>query len=109
MVPRRPSGFGAAGQWTRTIECRSSCQTVTKPKAVTMGFYKLDEDDLGYQVVLWNSQRDIPDRTLAAAVGVSIGLAAFYEAVVQYPAPRRIILKIGARVIRDTERHGREP
>lgn len=73
-----------------------------------MGIYKLDDDDLGFQVVLWNDVKDIPGRTLAAAVGISIARAAYFEALNHYtPDRHRVILKIGMRVICDSvnERH----
>jgi hypothetical protein len=66
-------------------------------------FFKLDGDDLAFQVTLWNDAKDIPERVLAAAVGISIACAAYEETLVHYrPDRHRVILRQGARVIRDS-------
>lgn len=78
---------------------------MTPTQTMVAAMYELDADDLGYQVVLWDDAKEKVQRTLAAAVGVTIARAAYDEAIVQYGGPHHhIILKIGSRVICDSAR-----
>jgi hypothetical protein len=77
---------------------------------MTRGLFPLDDADLHYRVVVWDSMRNVPERTLAAAVGISIAISAYDEAIKQYPPPwRRVILRQGIRVIRDSAPESKNP
>lgn len=68
--------------------------------------YKLDEDDLGFHVVVWDVKRDRLERTLAASVSAGVAGAAYDQAVIDYgqDGQQQILLKHGARVMRDSTR-----
>jgi len=65
--------------------------------------YPLDPDDLGFHVVIWDTKREVCQRTLSANVSIDLAIAAYESALTYYRQHNeRILLKIGARVIRDS-------
>lgn len=65
--------------------------------------YPLDPEDLGFHVVIWDTKKDVPQRTLSANVSIDLAIAAYNSALIYYRHHgERILLKIGARVIRDS-------
>lgn len=65
--------------------------------------YTLDADDLGFHVVEWDTKRDKLVRTHSANVSINLAIAAYDQVLQDYAGyDRRFVLKLGARVIRDS-------
>jgi hypothetical protein len=68
-----------------------------------VSLYPLDPEDLGFHVVVWDTARERCARTLSANVSIDLAIAAYNSALIYYRHHgERILLKIGARVIRDS-------
>jgi len=65
------------------------------------GIQQFDPDELFYHVVEWDSARDTRVRVVAAALNVTLAIAAFDAARAEYPNAQMLLMN-GARVMRDS-------
>lgn len=65
--------------------------------------YALDDEDLGFHVAEWDTKRDKLVRTHSENVSINLAIAAYDQVLKDYAGyDRRFLLKLGARVIRDS-------